>query len=277
MLKKWLKKIKGVSSQNFSKSVDNFSENRSYTTHSMGKRLKDKVALVTGAGKGIGRAIAKCFAYEGARVLINARTREDLESLTTEIKQGNGDCHIFVGDVTNPETVRAMFAELNSHYGAPDICINSAGTAGFGFIQDFAVKDFQTIMALNVNATYTCIQEAVKLMEANGNQGKIITIGSIASRWTERGGSGAYAASKQAVYAMVESVARQLHGSGSKIAVGILCPGVVDTPLSNPNGDPQPDWLKPETVAASALHIATAPSNVNIFDLTVFGMKEKPW
>ena len=85
------------------------------------------------------------------------------------------------------------------------------------------------------------------------------------------------AASKFAVYGMVESIARQLHGSGSKIAISILCPGVVDTPLTNPNANNQPDWLKPETVAASALHIATAPPNVNVFNLTVFGMKDKPW
>jgi len=277
MLKKLLKKIKGDDSKKFSKPTGSYSESENYVTHVSGKRLKDKVVLVTGAGKGIGRAIAKCFASEGARVLINSRTRDDLNLLADEIKQNNGECHIFVGDVTNPEIVRSMFADLNSQFGPPDICVNSAGTAKFGFVQDFPFEDFQKIMNLNVAAAYTCIQEAVKLMEKNGNQGKIITIGSIASRWIERGGSGAYTSSKHAVYAMVESIARQLHGSGSNIAVSMLCPGVVDTPLSNPNKDPHPEWLKPETVAASALHIATAPANINIFDVTVFGMKEKPW
>jgi len=277
MLKKLLKKVKGLSSQKYSEPINNFSGSQSHTTYGVNKRLKDKVTLVTGAGKGIGRAIAKCFANEGSRVLINARTRDDLESLAAEIKQENGDCHIFVGDVTNPKTVRAMFTELSSHYGTVDICINSAGTASFGFVQDFPVEDFQKTMTLNVNAVYTCIQEAVKLMKANGDQGKIITIGSVASHWSERGGDGSYTASKFAVYGMVESIARQLHGSGSKIAISILCPGVVDTPLTNPNANNQPDWLKPETVAASALHIATAPPNVNVFNLTVFGMKDKPW
>ena len=216
---KWLKKFKTVSSKKFSKPVTNFSGDRSHTAHDGSGRLKNKIALVTGAGKGIGRAIAKCFANEGARVLINARTHKDLESLANEIKCGNGDCHIFAGDVTNPEIVSAMFAELSSHYGSPDICVNSAGTAGFGPIQNFSVENLQKIMNLNVGAVYACIQEAIKLMEANGNQGKIITIGSTASHWSERGGSGAYTASKHAVCAMIESVARQLHGSGSKIAV----------------------------------------------------------
>tara|TARA_B100000686_G_C16775144_1_gene967912 strand:+ start:826 stop:1713 length:888 start_codon:yes stop_codon:yes gene_type:complete len=271
--KKWIKKFRDSRAKKFAKPLTNFS-----ITYVKGERLKNKIALVTGAGKGIGRAIAKRFAGEGAKVLINARTRTDLESLEAEIKSEKGDCHIFVGDVTNPKIVREMFAELSSCYGAPDICVNSAGTARFGFVQNFPVEDFQKIMNLNVNSIYNCIQEAVKLMEKNGNQGKIITIGSIASHWSERGGSGAYTASKYAVYGMVESIARQLHGSGSNIAVGILCPGVVNTPLSNPKADTSRDnWLNPETVADSALHMATAPPNANIFDLTVFHMQDKPW
>ena len=277
MFKKWLKKIKVRTKHEISKSTDNFYKNGTGIQHIQNNSLKDKIVLVAGGGKGIGKAIAKCFASEGAKVMINSRTQKDLEDTSAEIKENNGVSHTYVGDITDPEIVRKMFIEIKSYYGAPDICVNSAGTAAFGLIQDFPVKEFQKIMNLNVNAAYNFIQEAVKSMEANGNKGKIITIGSIASRWTERGGSGAYTASKHAVYAMVESVARQLHGSESNIAVSMLCPGVVDTPLTNPNKNSQPHWLKPETIAASALHIATAPVNANIFDVTVFGMKDKPW
>ena len=277
MFKKWLKKIKVTNKQEISKSTDNFYKNGSGIKHMTTNSLKNKIVLIAGGGKGIGKAIAKCFASEGAKVMITARTQKDLEATSAEIKHNNGECHIYAGDITDADSVNKMFIELKSHYGAPDICVNSTGTAGFGFVQDFPVKEFKKIMNLNVNAAYNFIQESVKLMEANGNKGKIITIGSIASRWTERGGSGAYTASKHAVYAMVESVARQLHGSESNIAVSIICPGVVDTPLTNPNKKSQPHWLKPETIAASALHIATAPVNANILDVTVFGMKDKPW
>ena len=76
---------------------------------------------------------------------------------------------------------------------------------------------------------------------------------------------------------MIESIARQLHGSGSNIAVGLICPGVVDTTLTNPGKDEKPNWIRPSTIADSVLHMVTAPKNVNIFDLTIFGMDEKPW
>ena len=241
------------------------------------KQLKDKVVLITGAGKGIGRAIAKCFAGQGAKIFLNSRTLSDLENLKNEIKNLGGDSHHFVGDITNNDVVKKMFDELKSHYGKLDICINSAGTAKFGSIENFSKNEFQKIIDINLSAVYSCIQESVKLMKINGDQGKIITIGSVASHWSERGGDGSYTASKFGVYGMIESIARQLHGTGSKISVSLLCPGVVDTPLTNINKDSKPDWLRPETIAESALHIATAPSNVNIFNLIIFGTEDKPF
>ena len=240
-------------------------------------RLKEKTALITGAGKGIGRAVAKCLAREGAKVLVNSRSKSDLESLQKEIKNNKGECIFFEGDITETQTVKNLFSETKSKLGKLDILINCAGTADFGSIENFPIEKFQNIINLNVKSVFNCIQEAVKIMKSNSDQGKIITIGSIASRWSERGGDGSYTASKFAVYGMIESIARQLHGSGSKIAVSIICPGVVDTNLTNPGKDEKPNWMKPETIAESVLHMVTAPPNVNIFDVTLFGMDEKPW
>jgi len=76
---------------------------------------------------------------------------------------------------------------------------------------------------------------------------------------------------------MSESIARQLHGTGSRIAVGMVCPGVVDTPLTNPSRGPQPDWLRAETVADAVLHAVTAPADVNVFDIVLFPMAQRPW
>jgi NADP-dependent 3-hydroxy acid dehydrogenase YdfG len=74
-----------------------------------------------------------------------------------------------------------------------------------------------------------------------------------------------------------ESVARELHGTGLNITVGLVCPGVCDTPLTNPKGEPRPDHLRPETVAAAVLHAVTAPENINVFDTTLFSTCQKPW
>jgi 3-oxoacyl-[acyl-carrier protein] reductase len=122
-----------------------------------------------------------------------------------------------------------------------------------------------------------CMQRAVRLMRETGGVGKIINVGSVRSHWTEAGGDGAYNASKYALLALTETVARQLHGTGLQIAVGIVCPGVVDTRLTNPRGEPRPDWLRPETVAAAVLHAVTAPDNINVFDTTLFSVAQKPW
>ncbi len=241
------------------------------------EQLKDKIVLITGAGKGIGRAIAKCFSEQGAKIFINSRTHRDLETLEKEIKDNGKEIKIFNGDITDSSTIKKMFNELKKQYGKLDICINSAGYAKFGNIESFSKEDFKKIIDINLSAVFSCIQESIIMMKANGDQGKIINIGSIASHWSERGGDGAYTASKFGLKGLTESIARQLHGKKSKISLSLLSPGVVDTPLTNPDQILKPDWLRPETVAESALHIATAPANVNVFNITLFGTEDQPF
>ena len=163
--------------------------------------------------------------------------KTDLENVKKEIQNNKGECSCFVGDITDLKTIQNLFLESKSKLGKLDILINCAGTVDFGSIESFPLNKFEKIMDLNVKSVFSCIQEAIKMMKSDGDEGKIITIGSIASKWTGRGGDGSYSASKYAVYGMIESIARQLHGSGSNIAVGLICPGVVDTTLTNPDKD----------------------------------------
>ena len=241
------------------------------------EQLKNKVVLITGAGKGIGRAIAKLFSEQGAKIFINSRTSNDLEILEKEIKDKGKDIKVFTGDITDNAIVKKMFSELKKCYGTLDICINSAGFAKFGKVENFSNDDFKKIIDINLNAVFSCIQESIIMMKANGDKGKIINLGSIASHWSERGGDGAYTASKFGLHGLTESIARQLHGKNSNISVSLLSPGVVDTPLTNVDNNFKPDWLRPETVAESALHIATAPANVNVFNITLFGTEDQPF
>jgi len=158
------------------------------------------------------------------------------------------------------------------------VLVANAGIAPSGPVEELPVADFRAVLELNVVAAFACVQRAVRMMhERTAGTGKILVIGSVRSRWTENGGAGAYNASKSGVQAMVESVARQLHGTGANIAVGMVNPGVVNTTLTNPACEDRPGWLAPETIAAAVVHAATAPDNVNVFETTLFGTSQKPW
>ena len=246
-----------------------------YSSSTAGK-LQDRISVVTGAGRGIGRAVAKLFVEEGADVLAVARMRADLESLAREAERCAGRIVVCPGSVTDRVFVEGLFRRIDEEFGTLDILINSAGIAPFDSIFDMDPEAFRACLELNVWAVFLCTKAALRIMRGKG-RGRIINIGSVRSHWTEAGDAGAYNTSKYGLRGFTESVARELHGQGLEIAVGMVCPGAVDTPLTNPAGEPKPDWLRPETVAQSVLHAVTAPANVNVFDTTLFTTWQKPW
>ena len=239
--------------------------------------LEGKVALVTGAGRGIGRATAKKLAECGASVVLTARSAGELDEAAEEIRTAGGQARTVPGDITDSSFVEELFTVVREEFDRLDILVNNAGMVAGGPVQELPVEDFRYCLELNVVAAFACMQQAARLMEEKGLAGKIINVGSVRSHWTEGGDGGAYNASKYAIRGMTESVARQLHGTGSNIAVGLLCPGVVDPTLTNPKKEPRPDWLRTETVAEAVLHAVTAPDNINVFDLTLFSTSQKPW
>jgi NAD(P)-dependent dehydrogenase (short-subunit alcohol dehydrogenase family) len=157
-----------------------------------------------------------------------------------------------------------------------DILVNSAGMAPFASIFDMDPADFRACLDVNVWSAFMCMQQALRIMRRAG-RGKIINVGSVRSHWSESGDAGAYTASKQALRGLTESVAREIHGSGLEIAVGLVCPGVVDTTLTNPAREPRPEWLRAEDVAEAILHAVSAPSRVNVFDTILFPASQRPW
>lgn len=240
-------------------------------------QLTDKIAVVTGAGRGIGRSIAEHLAMEGATVIATARTARELDELASEMKDASGEVIPLPGDITDEQFVDDLFGRVERRFGRLDILVNNAGIAPFGPVETLAVDDVRKCLELNVVAAFNCMSHAVRLMKATGDTGKIINIGSVRSHWTEAGDGGAYNASKAGLRSMTESVARQLHGAGSRIAVSLVCPGVVDTTLTNPKREDRPGWLRPKDIARSVLHVATAPPDVNVFDVVVIPMNQQPW
>jgi NAD(P)-dependent dehydrogenase (short-subunit alcohol dehydrogenase family) len=240
-------------------------------------QLTDKIAIVTGAGRGIGRSVAEHFARDGATVVAVSRTAAELEMLAAEMADEAGQVVPLAGDITDEAFVESMFAMARERFGRVDILVNNAGIAPFGAVETLAVDDVRRGLEVNIVAAFNCMSTAIRAMKTTGDVGKIINIGSVRSHWTEAGDAGAYNASKAGIRSMTETVARQLHGTGSRIAVSLVCPGVVDTSLTNPNGEDRPDWLRPADIARSVLHVATAPEGVNVFDVVVFSMAQKPW
>lgn len=239
--------------------------------------LEGRIALVTGAGRGIGAAVARALAEAGGTVVVTARTELELSEVVDSIRADGGRALAVEGDITDEAFQDRLFAEIDRIFSRLDILINNAGIAPFGPVEELPASELRRCLELNVVAAYGCMQRAIRLMRENGAVGKIISIGSVRSHWTEAGDAGAYNASKEGLRAMTQSVARQLHGTGVHIAVGMVNPGVVDTSLTNPSGEPKTGWLRPETVARAVLHAVTAPPDVNVFDTTLFNMSQSPW
>lgn len=239
--------------------------------------LKDKTAIVTGAGRGIGRAVTESLAAEGATVVGTSRTAGELDEVAASTANASGKVIAVPGDIADETFVEKLFQDVRSRFGRLDVLVNNAGIATFGPVESLTVEDFRRCMEVNVVAAFNCMSRAVRLMKETGDVGKIINIGSVRSHWTEHGDAGAYNASKAGLKHMTESVARQLHGSGSRIAVSLVCPGVVDTRLTNPAGENRPGWLRPQDIARSVLHVATAPPDLNVFDVIVIPMAQAPW
>ena len=238
--------------------------------------LADKIVLITGGGRGIGRAVAFAFAREGARVCIIARTARERARVAEEIRDENGaevlaaEC-----DVSNGESVTRAFVKISEQFGcAPDVLVNNAGVAESAPIVKTSDELWQRHLSVNLTGTFYCMRAALPAMLERG-WGRIINIASIAGK-TGAPYISAYAASKHGVLGLTRSVALEVAAKG--VTVNAICPGYVETDMTAralenitartgktpgeardilSHMNPQNRLIAPEEVASLALFLAS--------------------
>ncbi|TDQ10117.1 glucose 1-dehydrogenase [Pedobacter metabolipauper] len=189
------------------------------------KKLANKVAVVTGASKGIGAAIAKGLAAAGASVVVNyASAKTGADQVVAEITANGGKAIAIQGNVTDETQIAHLFEETAKAFGAVDILVNNAGVYKFGAIEEINAEDFHTQFNTNVLGLLLTTKGAVKHFNEQG--GSIINIGSAVSNITPVGSS-VYTATKASVDAITHVLAKEL--SGKKIRVNSINPGMVET------------------------------------------------
>jgi 3-oxoacyl-[acyl-carrier protein] reductase len=232
-------------------------------------KLKNKVAVVTGASKGIGAGIAKALAAEGAAVVVNyASSKEGADRVVAEIAQKGGKAIAIQGDVAKAADVKRIFAETKKAFGGLDVLVNNAGVYEFAPLEEITEEQFHRQFNTNVLGLILATQEAAK--QFNGQGGNIINIGSTASRVT-RPTTAVYTATKGAVDAVTRVLAKEL--GPQKIRVNSINPGMVETEGTHAIGVIGSDFQKqtetqtplgriaqPQDIAPIAVFLASSDS-----------------
>jgi NADP-dependent 3-hydroxy acid dehydrogenase YdfG len=233
----------------------------------MSQMLEGKTALITGAGRGIGRAIAKAFAAEGAAVALVARSRADLASVAAEVREAGGRALAVPTDVTQDAAVEALVEDVTGELGRLDILVTSAGAAAFGPVSGSKPADWDTMLSLNLRAVMLCCHAVLPVMMRQ-RSGLILNLSSIASK-RALPGSAVYTATKAGLEAFSRVLAEEMRPHG--VRVGVLIPGAVDTPIWDAMGaaPPREKMLRAEDVARAAVLMATLPPNASLEELTL--------
>jgi NAD(P)-dependent dehydrogenase (short-subunit alcohol dehydrogenase family) len=238
-----------------------------------------KTALVTGAGSGIGKSVAKAFGREGYAVILAGRRREALEATAAEI---GGETLCVATDVTDPASVAALFAAIDAKHGRLDVLFNNAGTGAPGTIlfEDLTAEQWQGVVATNLSGVFYCMQGAFRLMKVQSPRGgRIINNGSISAH-VPRPNSAPYTSTKHAVTGLTRSAS--LDGRKYDIAVGQIDIGnaASDMTAAMQKGVPQADGhlavepvMDVEIVAKTVLYMASLPLDANVQFMTVMATK----
>ena len=220
--------------------------------------LTGNACIVTGATRGIGRAVAEALADAGADVLVSARTAADVERVGAELDEASSGRVVGItADVSRSDECSRLIGAAVQELGRLDVLVNNAGVGIFGSIEELTIDDWQTQIDTNLRGVFCCSQAAVPHLKVT--EGWIINIGSLASRNPFAGGTG-YNASKFGLLGMTEAMMLDLRHSG--IRVSIIMPGSVNTTFADHEVESGREWaLGADDVAAATLHLLSYPDN----------------
>ena len=220
--------------------------------------LAGKIAIITGAGRGIGRAVAFNLAGCGCRVILTARTLAQLEQIQQEISASGGEAITIAADLTRDDEVQRLVEQSQQRFGPPNILINNAGWGKRAPVVKIQPEDLDQTLRLNLRAPMILARSFVPAMIEKG-EGAVINIGSISGKTGEANGA-AYSASKFGLIGFTQSLYEEVREYGIKVAV--ILPGFVDTPLFPPNRQlDRSKMILPADVAQTVHYIlASAPT-----------------
>lgn len=237
----------------------------------MGK-LDGKVAIVTGGNRGIGKAIAKGFASEGASLTIAARDAELLTQTADEIREDGIKVLAVPTDVTQEDQIKSLFEKAMAEYDRLDILVNNAGAFDGGPIDELSTEAWDKVIGVNLRAPFLCSREAMRIMKAQGEGGRIINVGSISAHRV-RPNSAPYSSSKFGIWGLTQVTA--LEGRPHGITASCLQPG--NTYVERIQNRPQPPsepMMNVDDLAQAAVLMATLPPNMNMLEATVLPVEQ---
>jgi NADP-dependent 3-hydroxy acid dehydrogenase YdfG len=230
-------------------------------------KLENKVAIVTGASRGIGDSIAVALAKEGVDLALFARNEENLNAVAAQVREAGRNCLVISGDVSNPSDVSQCVQQTMEQFGKIDILINNAGIGLFKTVRDTNLEEWKNVIDVNLTGTFLFSKAVLEPMIERG-QGQIINISSDIGKRTIPKAS-AYCATKFGLQAFTEVLSKEVRKLGIK--VGSISPGMTDTYFNNSEqGTPEKEsWLKGEDIAAAVVYMCSVSRHALVDELMI--------
>jgi NAD(P)-dependent dehydrogenase (short-subunit alcohol dehydrogenase family) len=241
----------------------------------MGERLSGKVSIVTGASRGVGRAVSVALAQEGATVILAARAADKLRRVAEQVVVAGGRSEVVVTDIREEKSIQSLVEAAHRLFGRLDIVVNNAGVTHSAALEETATEDWDRLFAVNSRGPFILCREALPLLR-KAESAHIINICSIVGVKCYALQS-AYTASKHALRGMTKSLAEELRKTN--VRVHLICPGGIDTDMI---GEIRPDikkedLMQPEEIAELVVYLVTHKGNAVIDELRVRRAAAPPW